>query len=147
MIGPMWRDLVEQLFPDATFTDGASHDVLARAGRRLGRPIPEQLTSLLTESDGVRGAHDAGLVWPAERIVTDNLWFRTAPELRDLFMPFDPLLFFADAGNGDQFALLVPPVGRPDVFVWDHENDSRTWVAADLGTYLRWRADGRLTRT
>lgn len=33
-------------------------------------------------------------------------------------MPFDPLLFFANAGNGDLFA-LVPHTQRPDVFVWD----------------------------
>ncbi|MEH0472441.1 SMI1/KNR4 family protein [Streptomyces sp. B21-097] len=28
---------------------------------------------------------------------------------------------------------------RPDVFVWDHESDSRRWVARDLEDYLRRR--------
>ncbi|GAA1433685.1 hypothetical protein GCM10009601_56740 [Streptomyces thermospinosisporus] len=28
------------------------------------------------------------------------------------------------------------PDHRPDVFVWDHETDSRLWTAPDLKTYL-----------
>ncbi|WSL80461.1 SMI1/KNR4 family protein [Kitasatospora sp. NBC_01266] len=58
-------------------------------------------------------------------------------------MPFDPLLFFADAGNGDLFALL-PRIGRPDVFVWNHEDDSRTWVAPSLAKYLEWWLTGQI---
>ena len=37
-------------------------------------------------------------------------------ELATLYMPFGRLHFFADAGNGDLFALL-PRIDRPDVFV------------------------------
>ena len=52
-------------------------------------------------------------------------------------MPFDALLFFADAGNGDQFAFpITATAARDDVFVWDHENDSRSWYAASLKSYL-----------
>jgi len=63
-----------------------------------------------------------------ERIAADNVGFRSNADFRELYMPFDPLLFFADAGNGDQFAFpRTPP--RDEVFVWDHEDDSRRWVA------------------
>jgi SMI1-KNR4 cell-wall len=58
-------------------------------------------------------------------------------------MPFDPLLFFADAGNGDQFAFLWKP-RRDEIFVWDHESDSRSWVAGSLHQYLQWWLDGTL---
>ncbi|MEZ5281816.1 MAG: SMI1/KNR4 family protein [Acidimicrobiales bacterium] len=58
-------------------------------------------------------------------------------------MPFDPLLFFADTGNGDQFAFVLTPP-RDDIFVWDHETDSRTWAAGSLDQYLQWWADGTL---
>ncbi|MFE4588193.1 SMI1/KNR4 family protein [Streptomyces laurentii] len=58
-------------------------------------------------------------------------------------MPFDSLLFFADAGNGDLFALL-PRIDRPDVFVWNDEDDSRTWAAPSLATYLEWRSTGQI---
>ena len=44
-------------------------------------------------------------------------------------MSFDPLFCFAGAGNGDLFFFPIQAGGinRPDVFLWDHENDSRTW--------------------
>ncbi|BAU85302.1 SMI1/KNR4 family protein [Streptomyces laurentii] len=58
-------------------------------------------------------------------------------------MPFDPLLFFGEAGNGDLFAFLAR-IDRPDVVVWNHELDSRTWVAPSLTTYLDWRLSGRI---
>ncbi|MFU9037500.1 MULTISPECIES: SMI1/KNR4 family protein [Streptomyces] len=67
----------------------------------------------------------AGLIWSAERIVRENQSLREDSELATLYMPFDPLPFFADAGNGDLFALLAK-IDRPDVFVWNHEDDSRT---------------------
>ncbi len=49
-------------------------------------------------------------------------------------MPFDCLLFFADGGNGDLFgySILNGIVQRDDIYVWNHENDSRTWVAPSL---------------
>ncbi|MDQ4123150.1 MAG: SMI1/KNR4 family protein [Acidobacteriota bacterium] len=61
-------------------------------------------------------------------------------------MPFDSLLFFADAGNGDQFAfrILKGEIRRNDVFVWNHEDDSRTWVASNLKQYLQWWLSGKL---
>lgn len=61
-------------------------------------------------------------------------------------MPFEPLLFFADAGNGDMFAYTVcnGSVRRPDIFVWNHEDDSRTWVAPSLALYLEWWLSGKL---
>lgn len=101
------------------------------------------LVEVLLESDGITGEHGLGLVWPLRRIVADNLVFRTSPDFRNLYMPFDPLLFFADGGNGDQFALLWT-LERDDVFVWDHETDSRTWVAPTIEQYLRWWLDGTL---
>ena len=61
-------------------------------------------------------------------------------------MPFDPLLFFGDAGNGDQFAYAIheAQVRRNDIFAWDHETDSRTWVAPSLERYLEWWLSGRI---
>jgi hypothetical protein len=61
-------------------------------------------------------------------------------------MPFDHLLFFADAGNGDHFAFALHAgvVRRPDVFAWNHEDDSRNWAAPSLEKYLEWWLTGRL---
>lgn len=54
--------------------------------------------------------------------------FRQSVDFRELYMPFDCLLFIADAGNGDQFAYSIVggAIRRDDIFAWDHENDSRS---------------------
>ena len=43
-------------------------------------------------------------------------------------------IIFADGGNGDLFgySVLNGMVQRDDIYVWNHENDSRTWVAPSL---------------
>lgn len=60
-----------------------------------------------------------------------------------LYMPFDPLLFFAYAGNDDQFAFRWQ-TARVEVFAWDHEDDSRRCVAPSLEKYLDWWLNGTL---
>lgn len=78
---------------------------------------------ILGESDGVDGEFGLGLLSNVDRIRHDNVELRTSEDFRELYMPFDGLVFFADAGNGDQFALSLS--GNCEVYVWDHENDSR----------------------
>jgi hypothetical protein len=114
--------------------------------QRWGIKLEAQLRSCLLEADGVRGEYSLDLLWPIERIVADNRRFRSHPDFRELYMPFDCLLFFADAGNGDQFAypILVGAIRRNDIFVWNHEDDSRTWVAPSLKTYFEWLLTDRI---
>ena len=139
----MWRDTIAGLDSAATLADPVTEEDLRRADERLGQPLPAARRSLLLETDGVTDKYGVGLIWELDRIVADNLTFRRHPDFARLYMPFDPLLFFADAGNGEQFAVLSPPLDRNDVFAWNHEDDSRRWVAPDVETYLRWR-DGRI---
>jgi len=139
----MWRQRIVKLSADVTFADPVTSHDLAEAEHSLGGPLPEALVEILYETDGVTGQYGLGLIWPLARIVSDNLLFRTNAAFHDLYMPFDPLLFFADAGNGDQFAFLWTP-RRDEIYAWDHENDSRTWVAGSLGQYLQWWLDGTL---
>ncbi|WP_217575731.1 SMI1/KNR4 family protein [Streptomyces sp. GbtcB7] len=140
----MWTELVTALSGPTAFQPAASEASLRRCATVLRHPLPEDLAALLRESNGIEGEYGAGLIWPAERIVSENLTMRGDAELATLYMPFDPLLFFADAGNGDLFALL-PTIRRPDVFVWNHEDDSRTWVAPNLAKYLEWWLTRRIT--
>ncbi|WP_405506961.1 SMI1/KNR4 family protein [Streptomyces purpurascens] len=131
----MWRDSLEDL-ETGPWRPPASPAALHTIETALGRPLPPTLRSLLLETDGIEGPYGEDVVWPAERILNDNVAFRTSPELRSLYRPFDPLLFFGDNGGGDQFALVRAPEGD-GVHVWDHETDERSLVAADLATYLR----------
>ncbi|WP_338930381.1 SMI1/KNR4 family protein [Streptomyces netropsis] len=140
----VWTDLVTALPGPAAFQPAASEASLFRCANLLRHPLPQDLAALLRESNGIEGEYGDGLIWSVERIVSENLTMRQDAELATLYMPFDPLLFFADAGNGDLFALL-PGISRPDVFVWNHEDDSRTWVAPSLAKYLEWWLTGRIT--
>jgi hypothetical protein len=143
----MWKELIQQFTSECEFSEPVSPGQIIAADSSLGVEMPADLRELLCETNGVQGEYGLGLVWKLDRIVQDNLMFRHNANFRDLYMPFDHLYFFADAGNGDQFAFPIQADGlihRLDVFVWNHEDDSRSWVASSLKDYLdRWLT-GRL---
>ncbi|MFB7179794.1 SMI1/KNR4 family protein [Streptomyces sp. NPDC056257] len=122
-------------YDDVELEGPASERDLRDLELRLGQPLPATLRELLLECNGVVDEDGTDVVWSADQIGLKNSEFRTGGDFSSLYMPFDALMFFGDNGGGDQFAFVRTPQ-RSDVFVWDHENDSRTWVAADLGTYL-----------
>jgi hypothetical protein len=139
----MGNDVIAALPDTAVARPPAAESSLTRCAALLGDALPESLAALLRQADGIEDEYGDGLVWSADRIATENRNLREYAEFATLYMPFEPLLFFADGGNGDLFALLAR-IDRPDVFVWDHELDSRTWVAPSLATYLEWRLSGRI---
>ncbi|MBP2472894.1 hypothetical protein JOF53_001766 [Crossiella equi] len=131
-----WHALVTGLYPDAEFGTPATPEALDAIRTALGQEVPEELAAFLTEVGGLAGPHGLDLVWPPERIVSDNLAFRRDRDFAELYMPFDALMFFGDGGNGDQFAYLRTRGGLADIFAWDHETDSRYLIAHNLRTYL-----------
>jgi hypothetical protein len=143
MLPGMWRTAISGWTDRATFTGPASAAAIRACEAALGQRLPSELADLLRESDGVEGEYGLGLVWPVARIARDNLAFRGNADFAALYMPFEPLLFFADAGNGDQFAFVMRD-RPPDVFLWDHETDSRTMVATGLADYLEGWLSGRI---
>jgi hypothetical protein len=139
-----WREQIATWTDDVAFAQPADRAAITACEATLGQHLPTELIDLLLESNGVEGEYGLGLVWPIEQIARDNLMIRTDPDLARLYMPFEPLLFFADAGNGDQFAFVMRDC-PPDVFAWNHETDSRIWVAPGLARYLEWWLNGRIT--
>ncbi|MFH8411319.1 SMI1/KNR4 family protein [Streptomyces sp. NPDC018019] len=121
---------------DAELAEPATSEALAEVERVLGQPLPEDLSSLLRECNGVRGHYDTDVVWSAERIAKENASFRASADFAELYMPFEPLMFFGDNAGGDQFAFVRVPLSD-DVFIWDHETDGRIWAANGLDDYLR----------
>ncbi|MEU0046392.1 SMI1/KNR4 family protein [Streptomyces werraensis] len=131
----MWRDLIEW-FPSAESDGPADPSLLDRIESELGQSLPSDLRSFLLESDGLADEYGTDVVWSAQRILDDNMHFRGDEQFRSLYMPFDSLMFFGDNGGGDQFAFVRVPE-RNEVFVWDHETDSRNLVSPALESYLR----------
>lgn len=128
---------------EASFSPAASEQKLAACEAALGDPLPDELRSLLCETDGISGEFGLRLLWTCEEIETENVLLRTDPEYAALYMPFDALVFFSDAGNGDYFAVAMRG-SCSDVFVWNHEDDSRTWVAPGVLRFLEAWMTGEL---
>src|SRR5262249_3255374 len=124
----------------------ASIDDIQLLERALAVDLPSELRELLRETNGVSAVYGTGLVWPVDRIKHDNQYFRAEADFKELYMPFDHLLFFGDHGNGDQFAYAVldGAVRWLNIFAWNHEDDSRTWVAPSLQRYLEWWSQGKI---
>lgn len=125
---------------EAEFGPPATEQELEACEAALGHPLPDELADLLREANGIEGEYGLGLVWSSQRIGTDNAGFRANADFAELYMPFDSLVFFSDAGNGDQFAVAMR--GNREVYVWNHEDDSRTWVAPNVLRFLEdWMTD------
>ena len=137
MNGPRWRDQVASY--EVTFAAAASVAALDGLERQLELALPPELRAFLAESNGLADRHRTSVVWSAAAIAEQNREFRTRRDFRDLYMPFDAMLFFGAAGNGDQFfyRILNGAVRHTDIYLWDHENDGRIWRAPGLGRFLR----------
>jgi SMI1-KNR4 cell-wall len=133
-----WKELISSFTDDCEFAPPANEAEIAAAEQSLGLSLPLSLRSLLKESNGINGRYGLGVVWEVSAIALTNIQFRS--NFKDLYMPFDGLLFFGDGGNGDQFAypLLnnIAEVQRLDIFMWDHETDCRKWCAKSLHAHI-----------
>ena len=144
-----WLRGLDSLGQTVALSDPADPDTLSDAEERLGLVFPEDLRSLLFESDGINGAGRGEPVWPVERIAEENLLLRNAgstpalPEGAD-----DDLLFFGDAGQGQLFAYELDAggeVSESDVFVWQPGLGEAVWIASDLQSLLDDWARGELS--
>ena len=111
----------------------------------LGSHVPPELRELLLQSNGIDYADPKALfIWGVEEIRETNLDLRR-PEIQSLFMPFSCLFFFAGSGNGDYFGFSLPqdPDANSEIFLWDHEDDSRRWSAPDLKKFIEWNLEGK----
>ncbi len=129
-------------------TRGAIADVEAALGARFR----SELVAFLMETDGVmdrmrfstaQGTNrvvDTGyLLWSVDKIRDENLSMRAwANEEDSGYFSLDGFLFCADSGCGDMFGYAITngDIVSSDIYVWDHEDDSRTKVAPSLRTFI-----------
>ncbi|MET8561491.1 SMI1/KNR4 family protein [Streptomyces flaveolus] len=136
----MYKELITRYAGgvDIAFSAPVTEGALSEAAQALGHPLPDDLASVLRESNGVVGEYGYHLVSPLETIVQRNLELRSS--YSELYMAFDQLLFFSDiTGNGDLFGTVLVPGQSHQVFFWEHESDSRRWAAPSIATFVeRW---------
>ena len=131
----MWKSKILDLNKDNPFSEinhPATETQISEIGLKLKVKIPHELEELLREVNG-----DVTTFLSTEQIIRDNLSLR---EL-DSFMPLDVFLFFAENGCGDYFGYAIRKNGEIDdnIFMWDHESDSRKWVAQGLDQFIERR--------
>jgi hypothetical protein len=142
----MWKNFVRNTSEDYVFNEPATTKKIEEIKKKFNVELPNELLNLLKETDGVNDEFGCHLIWSTSRIIEENENLRNYEDFKDLYMPFDCLLFFADAGNGDLFAysILNGSVQKDDIYVWNHEDDSRTWVAPSLKKFIEWWTDGTI---
>ena len=142
-----WHNHIEKFSAETRFRPPTSEKSLSASEAALGLRFPESLRSLLLQSDGVFDEYGTSFIWPVQDIREQNLEFRQNHSFRQLYMPFDHLLFFGDAGNSDHFAfpILAGEIRKDDVFGWNHEDDSRSWLAPSLEIFIEWWLINKVT--
>jgi hypothetical protein len=128
--------MIAELAPETRVRGPAPASAVAWIATFVDISVPNDLVELLLESDGAESQWGGGVVWSAAEMHTINWTFRAQQStVYTRYAPFNGLLFFADAGNGDQFAFDRD--GK--VLRWDHETDERRPFAVDLASYLQRR--------
>ncbi|WP_418895896.1 SMI1/KNR4 family protein [Sporosarcina cyprini] len=143
----MWKDYIYSVSKEYLFKPPAANAELISISEELNVKVPQKLFKLLSETNGVFDCFGCPLIWSTAQIVRDNLFFRDLGANKDLYMPFDNLLFFSDNGCGDMFCykLLNGSILAEDIYVWNHEDDSRLWVASSLEEFIRGWITGEIT--
>lgn len=141
----MWKKLINKISEDPLFNEPATQDQLEEINEEFNLEITNELANLLKETNGF----DSGGVrfWPSNEIIEENIERRTLEVYKDCYMTFESLLFFADAGNGDffGFSIINGHIQKDDIYVWNHEDDSRTWIAPSLEEFFNWWNDGSIS--
>lgn len=143
----MWKEYIQSATTGYHFAKPVIKSDIRQIKEQLDVDLPTDLFELLSETNGVFDEFNCPLIWSTNQIIEDNLFFRTFNDYKDIYMPFDHLLFFSDAGNGDLFGfpILNGSIQRDDIFVWDHESDSRKWVASSLKDFIEGWANSRIS--
>jgi len=143
----MWKDYIGAISIEHSFTQPASIGEIAQIKKKLNVELPKKLLELYSETNGVFDSFNCPLIWSTSQIVEDNSFFRNFKDYKDIYMPFDHLLFFSDNGCGDLFGyrILSGSIQTEDIYVWNHEDDSRTWVAPSLELFIKGWITGEIT--
>lgn len=143
----MWKGYISSVSKNSFFKPPASNAEIIQISEGLNVKLPNKLFDLYNETNGVFDSFGCPLIWSTSQIVKDNLFFRNFSDYKDIYMPFDHLLFFSDNGCGDLYGykILNGSIQTEDIYVWNDEDDSRTWVASSLEVFIKGLITGEIT--
>jgi SMI1-KNR4 cell-wall len=135
----MWREYLSSISKKCQFKASATKKEILSIEKELNVDLPEQLADLYNETNGVYGNYGISFIWSIDQMVKENLFFWTIHEYSDYMLPLDTFLFFSDAGNGDLFgySIVNGSIQTDDIYVWNHEDDSRSVIASSLEEFIR----------
>ncbi|HEY1202934.1 MAG TPA: SMI1/KNR4 family protein [Niastella sp.] len=127
------------------FHEPAPQSLLQELKKQLNlTQLPPELEELYLQTNGIddflyikqsdESIKMGHLIWSVERVIETNISKRTSATDKRIYKSFDNLFFFADAGNGDLYGFETRNgiVEKTDVYIWDHENDTREWLAPGM---------------
>ncbi|WP_144513897.1 SMI1/KNR4 family protein [Bacillus sp. FJAT-22090] len=142
-----WKKYIESISTEYHVNAPATNAEIMHIKDELNIQISEKLLELFRETNGIFDRYGCPLIWSTKQIVEDNLFFRNFDGYKDIYMPFDHLLFVSDAGNGDLFGyrILNGSIQDDEIYAWNHEDDSRTWVSSSLENFVKGWISGEIT--
>ena len=110
----MWREFIQTFTENAHFSEPASSAELAEVEQAVGMPLPQDLRSLLQETNGLdvsfrfAGLENEApllisLIWSTHEIIEKNTMYHSFDEGEKVRILTD-LYFFASEPNGDPIA-------------------------------------------
>ena len=80
---------------------------------------------------GVQDEDETNIIETAENIINLNREMDLLYQSTNLYMNFSDCFFIGNNGGGDLYFLraIKGKIEMIDVFLWNHESDSRTWFA------------------
>jgi SMI1-KNR4 cell-wall len=135
----MWREYLSSISKECQFKASATEKEILSIEKELNVDLPKKLADLYNETNGVYGNYGISFIWPTDQMVKENLVFWTIHDHREFMEPLDSFLFFSDAGNGDLFgySIVNGSIQTDDIYVWNHEDDSRSVIASSLEEFIR----------
>lgn len=89
----MWKTFISTISTDFQFKSPAKKAEISQIKEKLNVELPNDLSSLLNETNGVFDEYDCPFIWSIEQILEENLNVRKFDDFKDLYMPFDCLFF------------------------------------------------------
>lgn len=138
--------MAQALYPKCLFSAPASLEQIEGVETALSVTIPDDLKSLLLESDGIVDEWKQGPVLPIGEIKKLNLSFREL--LGNIYPAFYSRLFIAQGAGGDLWGYKVDAdatITDSRIYVWEHElaeeepEENTYSVQADnLRAFIEW---------